>query len=79
MFGSRLLEAQSRLGKRPQLEDSISVCIPAEAKYGQIPGECLLKLLAVFQLNGKSTFPVLVGSLPLVYGGRDQDPFLDLV
>src|SRR3954462_13057645 len=72
-------DAKSRLGEWSQFEDSISVCIPGEAKYGLAPCECLLKLFPVLQLNGESTFPVFVGCLPFVNGGWDQDSFLDLI
>ena len=34
-----MFEAQVRLGEQSQLEDSISVCIAGETKYGQTPGE----------------------------------------
>jgi hypothetical protein len=40
-----------RLWLEAQFEDSISFCIPGEAKYGQSLGKCLLKLAAVLQLN----------------------------
>ena len=70
---------ESALGKRTQFEDSVSFRIPGEAKYGQSPGKCLLKLLPILQLNSESPFPASFAGLPLVDGGRNQNPFLDNV
>ena len=46
------------MGGETQFEDSISFRIQGEAKYGQSPGKCLLKFLAILQLNGEGAFPV---------------------
>src|SRR5580698_4123038 len=65
-----------RLAEGCQLEDSISFRIQREANYRQPSGKCLLKLLAVLQLNGESAAPAGAAGLPLVDGGRNQNPLL---
>jgi hypothetical protein len=67
---------QVRLVKGAQFEDAVALRIPDEAKYGQAVGKCLLKLAAVLKLNGEGALPAGFSSLPLVDGGRDENPLL---
>ena len=68
-----------RPGEGAQLKDAISFRIQREAKNNQPLGKSLLKLSSVLHLNGKGPFPIRVAGLPLVYGGRYQNPCFDSV